>query len=100
MTHGTHVDPVQHLNDNHADDLLAAARTLGGHPDAISVRAERVDRTGIDLRVDTSDGQVAGRVSFAEPVPEGEPAGLQAAFAEVTRRARAALGGDATESST
>lgn len=34
MGHGRHHDPVQHLNDDHAGDLVAMARALGGHPEA------------------------------------------------------------------
>lgn len=94
MSHGHHLDPVQHINDNHAHDLLAAARAFGGHPDATSARAERVDREGIHLVLDTPRGQTAARVGFAEPVGgTSYPDGLRAAFADLARRARAALAG-------
>lgn len=64
MSHGQHHDPLQILHDDHAGDLLAAAR----------------------------------RATFAEPVAEGEREELRAAFADLTRRARAVLatGGEAS----
>ncbi len=89
MSHGQHHDPVQHVNDDHADDLLAAAQAFASHPDATHARAERIDADGIDLLLATPRGETAARVSFTEPV--ADPAGLAAAFGELTRKARAAL---------
>ena len=40
---------IQHLNEDHADALLAMARTLGGHPDATEATCVRIDRYGLDL---------------------------------------------------
>jgi hypothetical protein len=99
MSHGLHHDPVQHVNDNHADDLLAAARAFGGHPGATSAQAQRIDSEGIDLLLDTPRGPAEARVGFNEPVADGDPDGLRAAFADLTRRARAALATNSTESS-
>jgi putative heme iron utilization protein len=98
MSHGGRHDPVQHVNDDHADDLLAAARAFGGHPDALSARAERIDRDGMDLSVDTPRGAANARVTFNEPVPDGDSRALRAAFAELARRARTVLAGDGNES--
>jgi hypothetical protein len=98
MSHGRH-DPVQRLNDHHADDLLVLARAFGGHPDAISARAERVDREGADLVLDTPRGPATTRVAFTEPVADDSRRGLRAAFADLARRARAALAADSNESS-
>ena len=94
MSHGGHHDPVEHVNDNHADDLLAVARAFGGHPDATAARAERIDRDRIDLAVDTPHGPAQTRVAFADPVADGDPDGLRAAFDDVARRAIAALAAD------
>jgi hypothetical protein len=38
-------------------------------------------------------------VGFNEPVADGDPDGLRAAFADLTLRARAALAANSTESS-
>lgn len=91
MSHGGRHDPTQHVNNDHADDLLAAARAFGGHADAVSARAERIDREGIDLVVDTPHGLAQTRVVFTEPVADGNAEGIRTAFADLARRARAAL---------
>ena len=82
-------EPLERINQHHADDLLAAARTLCGYPKATAARAERLDRAGIDLAVETPDGLIAARLTFAEPVPESAfPRAARAAFREIARRAR------------
>jgi putative heme iron utilization protein len=89
-----HADPVgdargavDHLNEDHADALLAMAQALGGYPDATSARCTAADRYGLDLVLETPRGTAPARVGFAEAV--AEPAGLRAATVELTRRARA-----------
>jgi hypothetical protein len=98
MSHGGRHDPVQHVNDDHAGDLLVAARALGGHPDAISARAERIDDAGIDLTVDTPRGPTNARLDFAETVTEGDSRAMRAAFVDLVRRARSVLGAASDES--
>jgi len=66
MRQPTH-DPVERLNEHHADDLLAVARTLGGDPDATSARAEHIGPTGVDLVVDGPHGRWRTHVDFVEP---------------------------------
>jgi len=100
VRHERHSDPLQHMNDDHADELLLAARAFAGHPDATAARAERVDHRGIDLRLDTPSGPTAARIEFTEPINEDEyPDGVRVAFVRLVRRARTALsnatGGDA-----
>lgn len=90
MSHGRH-DPLRHLNDDHAGDLLVIARAFGGHPDVTSARAEGLDGAGVDLVLDTPHGQARARVDFAEPVADMRPPGLRAAFAELAHNARATL---------
>jgi len=99
MSQVHHHDPVQRLNEKHADDLLAAARAFGGYPDATSARAERLDRAGIDLALTTPNGPTHARVDFREPAAEAGR-GLRAAFADLTQRARAALAAHNSESRT
>ena len=100
MLHERHSDPLQHMNDDHADDLLLAARTFAGHPDATSAQARRVDQRGIDVRLETPSGPTAARIEFTEPIPDDDyPDGVRVAFVRLVRRARTALsnptGGDA-----
>lgn len=90
MSHRRH-DPLQHLNDDHAGDLLVIARAFGGQPDLTAVRAEGLDGEGVDLVLDTPRGQARARVDFAESVADMRPAALRAAFAELAHSARAAL---------
>lgn len=93
-------DPVERLNDHHADDLLIIARTLGGHPDALSARAQRVDHSGIDLIVDSPRGQAATRVAFSEPLAATDDMGkVRVAFVRLARRARTIAEADPEESS-
>ncbi|MGH9244616.1 MAG: DUF2470 domain-containing protein [Acidimicrobiales bacterium] len=100
MSHGARHDPVQRVNDHHADDLLAAARAFGGHPDAFSARAERIDRDGMDLSVETPRGPADARVTFIERVADGDSRALRAAFAELARRARTVLAAHSSEADT
>lgn len=95
MSHGRH-DPVQRVNDKHAQELLDVARVLGGHPEATSARAERIDLHGIDLVLITPSGPVESRIDFIEPV--ADPKSLRAAFRELTRRTQAILAAGADES--
>lgn len=78
---------VKHLNEDHADALLAMARVLGGHPDADEARCTHADRYGLDLDVGTSGGSRLVRIGFAEPITA--PDGLRAATVELAKRARA-----------
>lgn len=81
---------VAHLNDDHADSLLDAARAFTGHPDATAARAVRLDRYGIELEIDTPRGPASGRAPFEPRVESAE--GLRGAAVQLARAARAALG--------
>jgi putative heme iron utilization protein len=78
---------VAHLNDDHADALLAIARKLGGYPDALAATCTAIDRYGLDLRIEGPRGISPARVGFAEKVSES--GGLRGATVELARRARA-----------
>lgn len=80
---------VAHLNDDHADALLAMAHGLAGHPDATAARCARIDRYGLDLAIAGPRGDATARVGFEHPA--AHPGDLRAATIELTRRARAAL---------
>jgi heme iron utilization protein len=79
---------VAHLNDDHAEALLAMARRLGGYPDATGASCERADRYGLDLRVVTPRGVARTRVGYAERIDAVEE--LRAATVELARRSRMA----------
>jgi putative heme iron utilization protein len=77
---------VKHLNEDHADALLAMAIALAGHAGAESAICTRADRYGLDLDVVTPGGRASARVGFAQPVTA--PDGLRAATVELAKRAR------------
>ncbi len=77
---------VRHMNEDHADALLAMARAVAGHTDAVSATCLRADRYGLDLDVETGRGRALARVGFAEPITERD--GLRAATVELARRSR------------
>jgi hypothetical protein len=85
------VEPVairarDHLNDDHADALLAMARALAGYTDATGARCEGLDRYGLDLEVQTPRGEAPARVGFGAPVARAED--LRGATVTLARRAR------------
>ena len=80
------VRAITHLNDDHADALLAIARALMGYADATAATCTGADRYGLDLRVNSPRGEAVARVAFAETIDE--PDGLRAATVALTRRAR------------
>jgi hypothetical protein len=80
---------IVHLNEDHADALLAIAHALGGYPDATVAECSGIDRYGIDLALDTARGHAATRVAFTAALTDRSQ--LRAATVELTRRARAAI---------
>jgi putative heme iron utilization protein len=87
-------DPVQphaagaisHLNADHADALVAMAKTLGGYPDTTAATCTGADRYGLDLRVVTQRGVAYTRVGYAEPIDSFDE--LRSATVALTRLAR------------
>jgi putative heme iron utilization protein len=80
---------IVHLNEDHADALLAIARAIGGYPDATAAKCSAIDRYGMDLALDTARGRAPIRVAF--PTTLAHSSELRAATVELTRRARAAI---------
>lgn len=80
---------IEHLSEDHDDALLDMARAVGGCPQATAARCLDADRTGLDLIVQTPDGEVEVRVDYDEPI-EG-PEGLRKATVKLAQRARAEL---------
>ena len=77
---------VAHLNDDHADSLLAMAQRFGGFPDATEAKCLGADRYGLELRVSTPRGFAMTRVGYAAPI--SSVAELRAATVDLARRAR------------
>ena len=95
MKHGDPVSEgaeraITHLNEDHDDALLEMAQALGGMPEATAARCVDADRTGLDLIVQTPDGEAEVRVEYDEPIDE--PAGLRKATVKLAQKARAELG--------
>jgi hypothetical protein len=80
---------VKHLNEDHGDVVLAAARAFTGHPDTVSATAVRLDRHGIDVELVTPRGIGYARVPFDEPVADAD--GVRPAAVALARAARATL---------
>lgn len=81
---------IDHLNDDHDDALLEMAQALGGAPEATAARCVDADRTGLDLVVQTPDGETGVRVDYEEPIEA--PEGLRKATVGLAQKARAELG--------
>ncbi|MEZ0339431.1 HugZ family protein [Mycobacterium sp. pV006] len=77
---------INHLNADHADSLLAMARTLGGYPDATEATCTGADRYGLDLRLTTERGVAYTRIGYPQPI--GSVGEMRSAAVELTRRAR------------
>ncbi|BBX19643.1 pyridoxamine 5'-phosphate oxidase [Mycolicibacterium duvalii] len=77
---------ISHLNADHADALLAMARTLGGYPDATAATCTGADRYGLDLRLATGRGVAYTRIGYPQPIHS--IAELRSAAVELTRLAR------------
>ena len=77
---------IVHLNNDHAESLLAMAKNLGGYPDATVATCTTADRYGLDLSVTTPRGDAATRVGYAHPIDD--IADLRAATVELSQRAR------------
>ena len=83
---------IEHLNDDHDDALLEMAQALGGQPEATAARCVDADRTGLDLVVQTPNGEAEVRVDYDEPIVA--PEGLRKATVKLAQKARAELGED------
>lgn len=81
---------VDHMNEDHADALLAMAKAFTGFSDATEATALRADRYGMDLGVVTPRGSASTRVEFLKPISEA--GGLRTATVDLAKKAREILG--------
>jgi putative heme iron utilization protein len=77
---------IAHLNADHAEALVAMARTLGGYPDASAATCTGVDRYGLNLRIVTDRGVAHPRIGYAAPIASIDE--LRSATVELAQRAR------------
>jgi len=77
---------IAHLNNDHAEALIAMAQSLGGYPDTTAATCTGADRYGLDLRVVTPRGVAYTRIGYATPIDSIDE--LRSATDDLTRRAR------------
>lgn len=77
---------IEHLNADHADALVEAARALGGYPDAVRAVCTGVDRYGLDLKVETPRGVAYTRTGFGRRL--NSVAELRSVTVDLVHRAR------------
>ncbi|HTF53026.1 MAG TPA: DUF2470 domain-containing protein [Pseudonocardia sp.] len=88
---------LEHMNDDHADSLLAFCRVLAGRADTVSARMLDVDRYGFSVLASTAgDGAGGGggngggkAVRFGFDAPTDTPLAVRTAMIELVRRVRA-----------
>lgn len=78
---------LRHMNDDHADAVLAYARTLAGIADASTATMTAVDRYGFELAATTPGGPRSARLAFDEPVSTTDE--VRRAMVALVKRARA-----------
>ena len=79
---------LAHMNDDHAEAMLAYARSLAGIDDATAVTMTAVDRYGFELAVATPGGPRATRLAFDAPVATTDE--VRRAMVALVKRARGA----------
>ena len=88
---------VSHMNEDHADAVLAIARAQGGVPDAASARMIAIAPTRLDIELDAVEGAAGGAsggkraITIAIDPPIAPLDTVRARLVEMTREARQAL---------
>jgi putative heme iron utilization protein len=80
---------LQHMNDDHADAVLAYARVLAGIADAESATMTAVDRYGFDLAVITPKGPRAARLEYDGGATVDTSDAVRRVLVAMVKRARA-----------
>jgi len=66
---GSDVERIcDHMNAEHADDLLRFAKVFGSTPEATSARMIGIDSAGVDLEALRADETVSIRIEFDTPL--------------------------------
>ena len=80
---------IEHMNNDHADALVAFCRVLAGRPDTATARMVDVDRYGFSvLAGDNPDGDLKA-VRFGFDAATDTPLEVRTAMVELVRRTRA-----------
>lgn len=79
-------DILTHMNEDHADAVLAYARSLAGVAEATTATMTAVDRYGFELATTTPAGPRAVRLAFDEPVTTSDE--VRRAMIALVKRAR------------
>ncbi|AUX43730.1 pyridoxamine 5'-phosphate oxidase [Sorangium cellulosum] len=77
---------LEHMNTDHADAVLAYAKSLAGIKDATGATMIAVDRYGFELDVITPAGPKAARLAFSAPVSTSDE--VRKAMVALVREAR------------
>ncbi|MDQ3031990.1 MAG: DUF2470 domain-containing protein [Myxococcota bacterium] len=77
---------LTHMNDDHADAVLAYARVLASLPSATAATMTAVDRYGFELAATTPDGPKAARIAFDAPATTSDE--VRKAMVALVKRAR------------
>lgn len=86
----SHARPaIDHMNDDHAAATLAMAQHLAGLSSATAATVHAIDRHGVTLYVETTDGFRMARLGFTDG-PLTEPGQIRSAVVDLTQRARKA----------
>jgi putative heme iron utilization protein len=80
---------LDHMNDDHADAVLAYAQAFAAIGDATAARMTAVDRYGFDLSATTARGPQSARLAFEAPVATSDE--VRKALIALLREARARL---------
>jgi heme iron utilization protein len=80
---------LSHMNEDHADAVLAYARQYGAISQATSATLAALDAQGMDLVVTTAHGDQALHLSFAAPLADAHAAHLE--LVRMAKEATAAL---------
>ncbi|AKT43288.1 HugZ family protein [Chondromyces crocatus] len=80
---------LSHMNEDHADAVLAYAQALAGIVDATSATMVAVDRHGFELRAATPEGPRSARLGFPREVTSMDQ--VRVVMVELVREARARL---------
>jgi putative heme iron utilization protein len=79
---------LKHMNEDHADALVAYAKGLSRIADTTAATMTAVDRYGFEMAVTTPSGPRATRIGFDRPVDTPET--VRGTMVELVKRARAA----------
>ena len=65
---------IEHMNDDHADAVVAYARHFGGCTDVASATITAMDAAGLTLAVETGEGTRALPIPFEREVVDSDDA--------------------------